>query len=83
MEMSDNTKNKREELNTILTKILDEGDVGKRGWWWFKSVVADKIRHGCVAETVVLIIHLNLHQYPCPLLIQTFFRHLRALLFHH
>ena len=33
MEMSDNTKNKREELNTILTKILDEGDVGQRGWW--------------------------------------------------
>jgi hypothetical protein len=36
MEMSDNTKNKREELNTILTKILDKGDVGQRGWWWFK-----------------------------------------------
>ena len=31
--MSDNTKNRREELNTILTKILD------RGWWWFKSKI--------------------------------------------
>jgi len=39
MEMSDNTKNKREELNTIWTKILDEGDVGQRGWWWFKSKI--------------------------------------------
>ena len=39
MEMSDNTKNKREELNTILTKILDEEDVGQRGWWWFKSKI--------------------------------------------
>ena len=33
MKMSDNTKNKREELNTILTKILD------RGWWWFKNKI--------------------------------------------
>ena len=39
MEMSDNTKNKRKELNTILTKILDEEDMGQRGWWWFKSKI--------------------------------------------
>jgi hypothetical protein len=31
MEMSNNTKNKIKELNTILTKILDEGDVEQRG----------------------------------------------------
>jgi hypothetical protein len=39
MGMSDNTKNKREALNTIWTKILDKGDVGQRGWWWFKSKI--------------------------------------------
>ena len=39
MEMLDNTKNKREELNTISTKIMDEGDVGQMGWWWFKSKI--------------------------------------------
>ena len=33
MEMSENTKNKREGLNTILTQILDKGDVGQSGWW--------------------------------------------------
>ena len=30
MEMSDNTKNKREELNTILTKILDKRNIGQK-----------------------------------------------------
>ena len=30
MEMSDNTKNKIEELNTILTKILDKRNIGQK-----------------------------------------------------